>query len=129
VAHIEYVRVVGSAHKTVILAKVAHRLSEAEPLSEPVGKPVFVNIMGCHCKHGLFSLVDIGRVRISSTPVQVDKHDKGRPRGSLVAIGQGMVPCQPACENRRLVDEVGVEVLIAEPCLRGVESRIGQFRP
>src|ERR1035438_4694784 len=53
-----------------------------------------------------------------------------RPRrtknGSLVPVGQGVIPLQMTGEHGGLVDQVGVEVLIAEAGLGRVQRRIGE---
>src|SRR5205823_11711788 len=43
---------------------------------------------------------------------------------ALVAIGQRVIPRQPAGEHGGLVHEVGVEVFVAEAGLRGGKGRV-----
>ena len=53
----------------------------------------------------------------------VERQEDGErlPSEALVAVGQRMVPCDADGEDSRLLFEVRVEVLVAEPRLRGVE--------
>jgi hypothetical protein len=61
--------------------------------------------------------------------VEVDEQDQRCPRRSLVLVRQGMVPRQPADEDRRLVVEVGVELDVTEPGLGSVQRRVGRVGP
>ena len=72
-------------------------------------------------------LVDVRWVRVPRAVVEVDEHDQRSPRSPFVAVGEGMVPCQPTDEDGGLVVHVGVELDVAEPGLRSMQRRLGQL--
>lgn len=59
--------------------------------------------------------------------VEVDEEHETGPRCSLVAVGQRMIPRDPAREHRGLVVQVRVEVRVAEAGLGCVQCRIGEL--
>jgi hypothetical protein len=66
--------------------------------------------------------------RWSSDPgpvVDLDEDPKRDPRRALVAVGQRVVLGRPDDQDRGLVDEVGVELRVAEPGCGCVQSRVG----
>jgi hypothetical protein len=62
----------------------------------------------------LLGIVDVRRIRRPYDPVETEEEDERGPCSTLVPIGEGVVPCEATGEHRRLVDDVGVELLAAE---------------
>jgi hypothetical protein len=58
-------------------------------------------------EHGRLCVVDLGRIGVLAAVVEVDEEDERGPRGALVAVGERVVPREPAGEHCRLVVEVG----------------------
>ncbi len=87
---------------------------QLQPLAEPVGEPWLFHVMCSHSQHGLLGIVDIRRIRRPDDPVEIEEEDEHGPCSTLVPIGKGVVPCGATGEHRRLVDDVGVELLAAE---------------
>ena len=84
------------------------------PPAEPVGEPGLVDLVCSHSQHGLLGIVDIRRIRRPDDSVEIKEEDERGPCSTLVPIGEGVVPCEATGEHRRLVDDVGVELLAAE---------------
>jgi hypothetical protein len=96
--------------------------ADSDPSAEPVGKPCLVDIVRGHSEDGRLSFVDVKGVGIPDDIVEIEEEYEARPARPLVAVGQRVIPRQMTCQHRRLVDEIRVEVLIAEAGLRGVKG-------
>ncbi len=66
--------------------------AETDPLSQPFGRPGFVNVAGSDREHGRLGLVNVGRIRIPPSLVEIDEQHQRRPRGSLVAVDECCLP-------------------------------------
>lgn len=95
-------------------------------VSEPVSDPGFIDIVSGDGQHGRFGVVDIKGIGFPSHVIEIEEHDKRRPRGSLVAVWQGVVPGQPAHQHGGFVSQVGIELLVGEAGPWRVEGRISQ---
>jgi hypothetical protein len=110
----------GTASARCLLSTPGARLLtvvEAEPLTEPVGEPSLVHLVRRDGQHGRFSFVHVRWVWIPTAAVELHEHDQARPCGSFVPIWQWMVPGKVGRENRSLVDQFRVEVVVAETSL------------
>ena len=88
---------------------------DADASAEPVGEPAFVDFVSGDREHRRFGLVDIGRVRFPCHAVEVEEQDQRGPRGPFVAVGQRMVPREATGQDRSLVEQVGIELLVSKP--------------
>jgi len=75
--------------------------------SEPLSDPGFVAVASCDGEHGGLGVVDVGWVGIPGAVVEIDKEDERGPCGALVAVGERVVPREPADEDRGFVEDVG----------------------
>lgn len=82
-------------------------LRHLHPLAEPVGEPRLVDLVCSYSQHGLLGIVDIRRIRRPYDPVEIKEEDERGPCSTLVPIGEGVVPREPAGEYCGLVDDTG----------------------
>ena len=68
------------------------------PPAEPVGEPGLVDLVCSHSQHGLLGIVDIRRIRRPDDSVEIKEEDERGPCSTLVPIGEGVVPREPAGE-------------------------------
>ena len=95
--------------------------AETDPLSQPLGRPVLVNVVGRDREHGRLCFVNVGRIRIPPALVQIDEQHERRSRGSLVPVDERVIPGQGAQQDCCLVLGIRVELGVAEADLRGME--------
>ena len=95
-------------------------------MAKPAGKPSFVNLVCGHREDGFLCLVHVRWIGVPNHVVEIEKHHETCPAGSLVSVRQGVIPRQMTGEYGCLVDQVWVEVLIAEAGLGRVQGRIGE---
>jgi len=91
---------------------------ELNPVSEPKGHANFVELARGHRQHRRYGVVSGNFETVS---VQHHEHDEACPCEPLVAVDQRVVSGDPHGEDRGLVDELRVEVLISEGGLGSVE--------
>lgn len=60
---------------------------ELDSFSEPGGELFFGDFTGSYGEHGLFGVVDIGRVGFPTSSVEIDKYGERCPCRSFVAVG------------------------------------------
>ena len=101
-------------------------MSRTGSLAKPAGEPCFVNPVRGHREDGFLCLFDVRWIGIPDNIVEIEEHHETCPAGSLVPVGQRMIPCQMTGEDCSLVDQIGVEVLISEAGLGRVQCRIGE---
>jgi hypothetical protein len=102
---------------------------ERRAISEPYRKPGFVDFSGCdgeHCRH---CFIHVGLAFGPLAVVEIDEQYEARPCCAFVAVGQRMVPRNPTGKDGRLVEDVRIEVGIAEAGLRRVKGGVGQIDP
>ena len=59
--------------------------------------------------------------------LDVDEQSQRHPRGTLVAVGEGMVTNKSHDEHGGLVDEARIEVRVTEPGRGSVQRRVGEI--
>ena len=76
--------------------------------------------------HGVLGVVDIWRVRVPASAIEVDEQHQRSPGGALVAVDERVIPCQTAGEHRGLVAQVRMELVVSEAGGRSRQSRVGE---
>ena len=93
---------------------------EGHPLLYPSGEGMFVHMSARYRKHRLFGVVDIRRVGIPPSGVEVHKDDQRGPSSTLVPVRQRMVTNEAVAEHSCLRDEIRVKLLAFEGRHRSV---------
>ena len=109
-------------HQVIGLGICSGWLAETDAVLEPGSGPGFVDLAGGDGEHCLFRLVDVGWVGMPGAPVEVHECDQRRPCSPFAAVGEEMVPRQPAYQDYGLVVEVGVELNVTEPAQKRSQS-------
>ena len=87
---------------------------EGHPLLYPLGEGMFVHMSARYRKHRLFGVVDIRRIRIPPSVVEVHKDDQRGPSSTLVPVRQRMVTNEAVAEHSCLRNEIRVKLLASE---------------
>jgi len=87
--------------------------------SEPRGEPINVEICTGNGEHGVDGVVV---VRWGPDPaVEPDEHDHRDKRCAFVPVWERVVVREVPAQHRGFVDQVGVDIVVAETCLGRVE--------
>lgn len=100
-------------------------VSEGDSFAKPGREPCLVDLPRSYGEHRCHGVVGVGMLVVPRSLVEVDEQHEARPRSSLVAVGQRMVPRDPAGEHCSLVVQVGGRTRCprSPPEERGVRSR------
>jgi hypothetical protein len=88
--------------------------------------PFLIPIACSYGDHRGLGVVD-SRPGAPRPPVDIDEHAHCDPSCALVAVGQRVVARKADEQHGCLVDEVGIEVGIAEACRRGCSAESARF--
>jgi hypothetical protein len=110
-------------------ARLGHpesRLGRAEVLAEPGGCAGLVPFAGRDREHRTLGVIHPWG-DVPAPAIELDECSEADPGGAFVSVRQRMVLRQPDDENCRLIDELGIELGIAEPGRGSVEGRVGEL--
>ena len=94
---------------------------------EPLGGTSLVPFAGGDGDNCSFGVVD-ARLWFPSPSVDVDEKSQRDPSGAFVAVRKWMVARQSNDQDRRLVDEVWVEIVVTEPGRRACNAESARSR-